>query len=106
MVCANRIWRIKYDKKRDLLFRYHLYIWWKKLNDVLGNKLPEASDQKRTILNLYNSGIEPEIISLELDINEDIIRDIIKNENKREGGNTNNNLSNYLLNKFYLSHLR
>lgn len=66
------------------------------------NKLPEATDQKNTILNLYNSGIEPEIISLELDINEDIIRDIIKNENKREGGNTNNNLSNYLLNKFYL----
>ena len=72
------------------------------MNDVLGNKLPEASDQKRTILNLYNSGIEPEIISLELDINEDVIRDIIKNENKREVGNTNNNLSNYLLNKFYL----
>ncbi len=56
------------------------------------NKLPEASDQKSTILNLYNSGIEPEIISLELDINEDIIRDIIKNENKREEGNTNNNI--------------
>lgn len=66
------------------------------------NKSPEASDQKRTILNLYNSGIEPEIISLELDINEDIIRDIIKNENKIEGENTKNNLSNYLLNKFYL----
>lgn len=66
------------------------------------NKLPEASDQKSTILNLYNSGIEPEIISLELDINEDIIRDIIKNENKREEGNTNNNISSYLLNKFYL----
>ncbi len=73
-----------------------------KFNDVLVNKSPEASDQKRTILNLYNSGIEPEIISLELDINEDIIRDIIKNENKMEGRNTNNNLSNYLLNKFYL----
>ena len=66
------------------------------------NKLPEASDQKRTILNLYNSGIEPEIISLELDINEDVIREIIKNENNGEAGNTNNNLSNYLLNKFYL----
>ncbi|CAN5863219.1 hypothetical protein BH23THE1_BH23THE1_13840 [soil metagenome] len=72
------------------------------MNSVLVNKLPEASDQKSTILNLYNSGIEPEIISLELDINEDIIRDIIKNENKREEGNTNNNISNYLLNKFYL----
>ena len=72
------------------------------MNDVLANKLPEASDQKRTILNLYNSGIEPEIISLELDINEDIIRDIIKNEKKGEGGNTNHNVSNYLLNKFYL----
>lgn len=66
------------------------------------NKLPEATDQKSTILNLYNSGIEPEIISLELDINEDIIKDIIKNESKRDSGHTNNNLSNYLLNKFYL----
>lgn len=66
------------------------------------NKLPEATDQKNTILNLYNSGIEPEIISLELDISEDIIQDIIRNENKGDGGHTNNNLSNYLLNKFYL----
>lgn len=66
------------------------------------NKLPEATDQKNTILNLYNSGIEPEIISLELDISEDIIKDIIRNENKGDGGHTNNNLSNYLLNKFYL----
>ncbi len=64
--------------------------------------MPEATDQKSTILNLYNSGIEPEIISLELDINEDIIKDIIKNESKRDSGHTNNNLSNYLLNKFYL----
>jgi len=66
------------------------------------NKLPEATDQKNTILNLYNSGIEPEIISLELDISEDIIKDIIRNENKGDGGHPNNNLSNYLLNKFYL----
>ena len=66
------------------------------------NKLPEATDQKNTILNLYNSGIEPEIISLELDISEDVIKDIIRNENKGDGGHTNNNLSNYLLNKFYL----
>ena len=66
------------------------------------NKLPEATDQKNTILNLYNSGIEPEIISLELDISEEVIKDIIRNENKGDGGHTNNNLSNYLLNKFYL----
>ena len=66
------------------------------------NKLPGATDQKNTILNLYNSGIEPEIISLELDISEDVIKDIIRNENKGDGGHTNNNLSNYLLNKFYL----
>ncbi len=66
------------------------------------NKLPEATDQKNTILNLYNSGIEPEIISLELDISEDVIKDIIRNENKGDGGHTDNNLSNYLLNKFYL----
>ena len=52
------------------------------------NKLPEATDQKNTILNLYNSGIEPEIISLELDISEDIIKDIIRNENKEDGGHT------------------
>lgn len=66
------------------------------------DKLPEATTQKNTILNLYNSGIEPEIISLELDISEDVIKDIIRNENKGDSGHTNNNLSNYLLNKFYL----
>jgi len=63
----------------------------------------EVQNQKTTILNLFNSGLEPETISLELDIDEDIVKNIIedeKNKDKRE--KTESNISNYLMNKFYL----
>lgn len=63
----------------------------------------DVQNQKTTILNLFNSGLEPETISLELDINEDIVKNIIedeKNKDKRE--KTESNISNYLMNKFYL----
>ncbi len=63
----------------------------------------EVQNQKTTILNLFNSGLEPETISLELDINEDIVKNIIegeKNKDKRE--KIESNISNYLMNKFYL----
>lgn len=60
-------------------------------------------NQKTTILNLYNSGLEPETISLELDIEEGIVIDVIEKEkNKTKSSRTDNNLSNYLMNKFYL----
>jgi class 3 adenylate cyclase len=60
-------------------------------------------NQKTTILNLFNSGLEPETISLELDIDEDIVRTIIEREKNREKrGKTDSNISNYLMNKFYL----
>lgn len=65
--------------------------------------MDEVQNQKTTILNLFNSGLEPETISLELDINEDIVKNIIedeKNKDKRE--KTESNISNYLMNKFYL----
>lgn len=63
----------------------------------------EDPNQKTTILNLFNSGLEPEIISLELDIDEDIVKSIIEKEkNKEKGGKTDSNISNYLMNKFYL----
>ena len=60
-------------------------------------------NQKATILNLYNSGLEPETISLELDIEEGIVIEVIEKEkNKTKSSRTGNNLSNYLMNKFYL----
>jgi class 3 adenylate cyclase len=63
-------------------------------------------NQKNTVINLYNSGLNSETISLELDIDEDLVREIIESENKRnkemDKETENTNLSNYLINKFYL----
>ena len=65
--------------------------------------MDEDPNQKTTILNLFNSGLEPETISLELDIDEDIvIRVIEKEKNKTKSSRTDNNISSYLMNKFYL----
>jgi class 3 adenylate cyclase len=64
--------------------------------------LSDTIDQKNTILNLYNSGIDPEIISMELDINQDIVMKVIKNEIKREHKKPANSTSNVLLNRLYL----
>jgi len=59
-------------------------------------------EQKNTILNLYNSGIDPEIISLELDISKDIVLKVIKNETNKEASGTINRSSDSLLNRLYL----
>ncbi len=59
-------------------------------------------DQRNTILNLYNSGIDPETISLELDINQDAVMKVIKNETKKELEKSSNKNSKVLLNKLYL----
>lgn len=59
-------------------------------------------DQRNTILNLYNSGIDPETISLELDINQEVIMNVIKNETMKELKKTTNNTENVLLNRLYL----
>jgi class 3 adenylate cyclase len=60
--------------------------------------LPDAVEQRNTILNLYESGIDPEIIGLELDITTDSVLEVIENENKKEKGGSANNISNSLLN--------
>ena len=60
--------------------------------------MPDAVEQRNTILNLYESGIDPEIIGLELDISTDSVLDVIENENKKEQGGSTNNLSDFLLN--------
>lgn len=65
-------------------------------------KLSDTIDQKNTILNLYNSGIDPETISMELDINQDIVMKVIKNETKNEHKKLANSTSNVLLNRLYL----
>lgn len=63
-------------------------------------------NQKNTVINLYNSGLNSETISLELDIDEDLVREIIESENRRDKEMDKEaekkNLSNYLINKFYL----
>ncbi|MGN6629854.1 MAG: hypothetical protein ACTHKJ_08250 [Candidatus Nitrosocosmicus sp.] len=41
-------------------------------------------EQKNTIINLYNSGIDPEIISLELDLDKDIVIQVIESETNRK----------------------
>jgi len=64
--------------------------------------LSDSVDQRNTILNLYNSGIDPEIISLELDINQDIVMKVIKNESKGEENKPSDNGTNVLLNRLYL----
>ena len=56
--------------------------------------MDEDSNQKTTILNLFNSGLEPETISLELDIDEDIVIEIIEKEkNKNKKGRTDSKSS-------------
>jgi adenylate cyclase len=65
--------------------------------------LTEGVEQKNTILNLYNSGIDPEIISLELDISKDIVLKVIKNESNKEASvHTNRWASDSQLNRLYL----
>lgn len=62
----------------------------------------DTLEQKNTILNLYNSGIDPEIISIELDIEKDVVLKIIERENKKYLNNSKNSKSTILLNNFYL----
>ncbi|MER5175817.1 MAG: adenylate/guanylate cyclase domain-containing protein [Candidatus Nitrosocosmicus sp.] len=64
--------------------------------------MSDEVDQRNTILNLYNSGIDPETISLELDINQDAVMKVIKNETKKELEKSSNKNSKVLLNKLYL----
>jgi adenylate cyclase len=45
-----------------------------------------AVEQRKTIVNLYNSGINPDIISLELDMARDEVMRVIESEIKDEEG--------------------
>ena len=56
-------------------------------------------EQRKTILNLYNSGINPEIISLELDVSQEEVMRIIENEINEEGKKRDN------LKKLIIDHL-
>ena len=44
----------------------------------------EIEQQRQTILNLYNSGITPDIIAMQLDISKDEVYQVIKNEASEE----------------------
>ena len=65
------------------------------------NQMVNTMEQKNTIINLYNSGIDPEIISLELDLDKDIVIQVIENETNRKVLDHSNNLSDSL-NSLYL----
>lgn len=66
------------------------------------NELPDYVKQRNTILNLYNSGIDPEIISLELDLEKDVVEGVIKNEEVKKLNDSQKHSNNLFLNKFYL----
>lgn len=68
---------------------------------VIVDELPDTVEQINTILNLYNSGIDPEIIPLELDINQNIVLDVIKNETKKEQKEPLDEESNFPLGKHH-----
>src|ERR671931_418081 len=64
-----------------------------------------AVEQKKTILNLYNSGITPDIIALQMDISQDEVKQVIENEISEEERKKINaqRMSNApLLSKLYL----
>ena len=56
------------------------------LKDMAENDITTTSSnyQRQTILNLYNSGIPEEIISLQLDINQEEVSKVIENARKEE----------------------
>ncbi|MPZ07800.1 MAG: hypothetical protein GEU26_15540 [Nitrososphaeraceae archaeon] len=67
------------------------------------------SEKRNTILNLYNSGINPEIIALELDTSKDKVIQIIQEEEARKGEvnkgtslKSKSKTENLLINKLYL----
>ncbi len=66
---------------------------------VVVDELPDTVEQRNTILNLYDSGIDTEIIALELDIDQNIVLEVIKNEDKKEQRDLLKDGSKFLLNK-------
>src|SRR5919197_378500 len=64
-----------------------------------------AVEQKKTILNLYNSGITPDIIALQMDISQHEVKQVIENEiseEKRKKINAQRMSDAPLLSKLYL----
>ena len=48
-------------------------------------------EQRKSILNLYNSGITPDIIALEMDLSQDDIMNILKEGSSSKSRFRNNN---------------
>lgn len=61
-VCKSEYHSYLYDSKSEIRGRYHM----------------TTVEQRKSILNLYNSGITPDIIALEMDLSQDDIMNIIK----------------------------
>ena len=69
--------------------------WWLNLTGKV--------EQTATIINLYNSGISPEVIALELDVHKDTVIQVIMDEEKINKQKKNqNSIDNTFLNKLYL----
>jgi len=69
--------------------------WWLNLTGKV--------EQTATIINLYNSGISPEVIALELDIHQDTVIQVITNEEEiKKQKKIQNSIDNTFLNKLYL----
>jgi len=68
--------------------------WWFNLTGEV--------EQTATIINLYNSGISPEVIALELDIHQDTVIQVITNEEIKKQKKIQNSVDNTFLNKLYL----
>ena len=58
-------------------FEYHFYLYDRK-SEIIGKYPMPTVEQRKSILNLYNSGITPDIIALEMDLSQDDIMNILK----------------------------
>src|ERR671918_2450229 len=67
---SKRVFRV-YD------FEHHFYLYDRK-SEIIGKYPMPTVEQRKSILNLYNSGITPDIIALEMDLSQDDILNIIK----------------------------
>ncbi len=54
---------------------------------VVVDELPDTVEQRNTILNLYDSGIDTEIIALKLDIDQNIVLEVKKMRTKKNKEN-------------------
>lgn len=70
-----------------MTFEHHFYLYDRK-SEIIGKYPMPTVEQRKSILNLYNSGITPDIIALEMDLSQDDIMNIIKESAVNEDSGT------------------